>query len=282
MSILQTPRLALRELDFGDGEFILELLNDAGFLRHIGDKGVRSVADARDYILNGPMDSYAKNGFGLYATCLRDGTPIGICGLVRREGLDLSGRGLRVFWNGIGRRAMRSNRPPRCSLTLQECSSWEDIVAITSPDNAKSIAVLEKIGFQFSRMIRLAADTPELNLFVRNRAGSRHEQTGRGAGGGLRTVGIRSQCHEARRQWNSARGRSRLVGHAVDNHQRQQFPCFLDGRKTRFQHGNTVCAGQSFGHFIVHRRTCDPLVRHHVSGTLLHRECSHRQRSSAD
>ena len=46
----------------------------------------------------------------------------------------------------------------------------ERIVAITSPDNAKSIAVLEKIGFQFSRMIRLAADTPELNLFVHNHA----------------------------------------------------------------------------------------------------------------
>ena len=115
MSILQTPRLALRELDFGDGDFILELLNEAGFLRHIGDKGVRSVADARDYILKGPMDSYSKNGFGLYATCLSDGTPIGICGLVRREGLTIrTWAAFERYWSrlcgGIGRRGADSRR----------------------------------------------------------------------------------------------------------------------------------------------------------------------------
>src|ERR1700723_1163993 len=93
-SVIRTSRLDLRELDFGDAEFILELLNEAGFIRFIGDKGVRTIAEARDYILQGPMDSYARNGFGLYAACLRGapngeaaGTPIGICGLVRREGL---------------------------------------------------------------------------------------------------------------------------------------------------------------------------------------------------
>jgi ribosomal-protein-alanine N-acetyltransferase len=87
-SVIRTSRLDLRELDFSDAEFILELLNEAGFIRFIGDKGVRTLADARDYILQGPMDSYARNGFGLYAACLRDGTPIGICGLVKREGLN--------------------------------------------------------------------------------------------------------------------------------------------------------------------------------------------------
>ena len=74
-SVIRTSRLDLRELDFNDAEFILELLNEAGFIRFIGDKGVRTLADARDYIRHGPMDSYARNGFGLYAACLRNGTP---------------------------------------------------------------------------------------------------------------------------------------------------------------------------------------------------------------
>jgi RimJ/RimL family protein N-acetyltransferase len=172
MSILRTPRLALRELDFGDGEFILELLNEDGFLRHIGDKGVRSVADARDYILKGPMDSYARNGFGLYATCLGDGTPIGICGLVRREGLDHPDVGfafLERYWS----KGYAVESAAAVLAHAEKVLNLEQIVAITSPDNAKSIAVLRKIGFEFSRRIRLAADTPELNLFVRNPAGSR-------------------------------------------------------------------------------------------------------------
>jgi RimJ/RimL family protein N-acetyltransferase len=171
MNILQTPRLVLRELEFGDGEFILELLNEAGFLRHIGDKGVRSVADARDYILKGPMDSYARNGFGLYATCLSDGTPIGICGLVRREGLDHPDVGfafLERYWS----KGYAVESAAAVLAHAEKVLHLEHIVAITSPDNAKSIAVLEKIGFQFSRVIRLAADTPELNLFVLNPAGS--------------------------------------------------------------------------------------------------------------
>ena len=172
MSILQTPRLALRELDFGDGEFILELLNEAGFLRHIGDKGVRSVADAHDYILKGPMDSYARNGFGLYAACLSDGTPIGICGLVRREGLDHPDVGF-AFLERYGSKGYAVEAAAAVIAHAEKVLNLEHVVAITSPDNAKSIAVLEKIGFQFSRMIRLAADTPALNLFVLNHAGYR-------------------------------------------------------------------------------------------------------------
>ena len=88
MSLLESERLVLRELDLDDAEFILELLNEPAFVRFIGDKGVRTLADAREYLQKGPMDSYRRLGFGLYLASLRaDGTPIGMCGLVKREGL---------------------------------------------------------------------------------------------------------------------------------------------------------------------------------------------------
>jgi RimJ/RimL family protein N-acetyltransferase len=162
--VIQTPRMNLRELDLGDDAFILELLNEAGFMRYIGDKGVRTLDDAREYLLKGPMDSYGRNGFGLYAACLRDGTPTGICGLVKRAGLDDPDVGfafLARYWAkgyavesaaavlAHGRRVLKLDR----------------MVAITSPDNAASIAVLEKIGLKFERMIRLVRDGPEIKLF---------------------------------------------------------------------------------------------------------------------
>ena len=89
-TIAQSQRLRLRALDEGDAGFALELLNDADFLRHIGDKGVRTRNDALEYLRIGPWASYAAHGHGLWRVGLRDAadTPIGMCGLLRRDWLD--------------------------------------------------------------------------------------------------------------------------------------------------------------------------------------------------
>jgi RimJ/RimL family protein N-acetyltransferase len=165
MTILRTERLELRELTLADDGFILELLNEPGFLRHIGDKGVRSLSDAREYISKGPMESYGRFGFGLYLTSLAGrGEPIGICGLLKREALpdvDVGFAFLSRYWSkgfaaesaaailDHGRRRLRLER----------------IVAITAPANHASISVLERIGLKFERMVRLSADADELKLF---------------------------------------------------------------------------------------------------------------------
>lgn len=171
MSVIQTARVSLRELELGDAEFILELLNEAGFIRFIGDKGVRSIADARDYILQGPMDSYARNGFGLYAACLRGaaangerGTPIGICGLVKRQGLndpDVGFAFLSRYWS----KGYAVESAAAVLAHAKTVLNLDRIVAITSPDNSQSIAVLEKIGLKFERTIRLVDHSPELKLY---------------------------------------------------------------------------------------------------------------------
>jgi RimJ/RimL family protein N-acetyltransferase len=164
LSIIKTPRVDMRELDFGDAEFILELLNEEGFIRYIGDKGVRTLTDARDYILHGPMDSYARNGYGLYAVCLQDATPIGICGLVKREGLNDPDVGFAFLarYRSLG---YASESAAAVLTHAREVLNLKRVVAITSPDNWSSIAVLKKIGLKFERMIRLVDHSPELKLF---------------------------------------------------------------------------------------------------------------------
>ena len=164
MSVIRTSRLQLRELHCDDAEFMLELLNEDGFIRYIGDKGVRTLDDARDYILQGPMDSYARHGFGLYATCFRDGTPIGICGLVKRDGLSDPDVGFAF----LSRHCSQGYAIESAAAVLahgQRVLKLRRIVAITSAQNAGSIAVLEKIGLRFERMIRLTEHSPELKLF---------------------------------------------------------------------------------------------------------------------
>jgi [ribosomal protein S5]-alanine N-acetyltransferase len=163
-AVIQTRRLVLRRLELSDAAFILELLNEADFLRFIGDKGVRTLDNAREYILKGPVDSYGRHGFGLYATCLCDGTPIGICGLVKREGLADVDVGFAFF----SRYRSKGYAVESASAVLEHSRRvlrLQRIVAITSPDNAASIAVLERIGLKFERMIRLAEHSPELKLF---------------------------------------------------------------------------------------------------------------------
>lgn len=163
-SVIRTSRLDLRELDFNDAAFILQLLNEEGFIRFIGDKGVRTLEDARDYILQGPMDSYARNGFGLYAACLRDATPIGICGLVKREGLndpDVGFAFLSRYWS----MGYAVESAAAVLAHARDVLGLERVVAITSPDNWSSIGVLEKIGLKYERMIRLVDHNPELKLF---------------------------------------------------------------------------------------------------------------------
>src|SRR6185503_13067540 len=89
MNILETERLQIRQLSREDAPFILQLVNEPSFIQNIGDRGVRTLADANSYILNGPVASYARNGFGLYLVVLKEtNESIGMCGLIKRAGLD--------------------------------------------------------------------------------------------------------------------------------------------------------------------------------------------------
>ncbi|MGH9768025.1 MAG: GNAT family N-acetyltransferase [Blastocatellia bacterium] len=166
MKVLETDRLNLRWLSTDDAEFILELLNEPSFLRFIGDKGVRTLEDARNYILNGPVDMYNRLGFGLYLTELKDGgVPIGICGLIKRDALedvDIGFAFLPRFWG----RGYAYESASAVMSYGKDVLGLNRIVAITSPDNYASAKLLEKLGLKFERMVRLSDDAEEVRLFA--------------------------------------------------------------------------------------------------------------------
>lgn len=166
MQTLETERLLLRPLTNDDAEFILELLNDPSFIQNIGDRKVRSIDGAKAYITNGAVASYAKNGFGLYLVTLKEtGESMGICGLIKRETLDDVDIGyafLPRFWS--------KGYAVESALVMKQFArekvGLKRMVAITDPQNAGSIRVLEKIGMKFEKMVRLANDDIELKLFA--------------------------------------------------------------------------------------------------------------------
>jgi len=165
MKILETDRLVLRRLAVENAEFIFDLLNQPSFLEFIGDKGVRTIDDARNYILTGPIASYERFGFGLYLTELRSTeTPIGICGLLKRETLDDVDVGF-AFLPQYWRQGYAFESAAAVLTYGRDVLGLDRIVAITSPDNEASIKTLNKLGLKFERMIRLSADAPEVKLF---------------------------------------------------------------------------------------------------------------------
>jgi len=159
--VFETDRLILRRLSTDDAEFILELVNDPAWLRFIGDRGVKTLDDARDYIRKGPIESYARRGFGLYAVERKEGgSPIGICGLVKRDFLEDVDIGFALLpeFRGKG----YAHEAARATMSYaREVVGLDRIVAITSPDNDASARLLEKIGLRFERMIRISPDSPE-------------------------------------------------------------------------------------------------------------------------
>jgi RimJ/RimL family protein N-acetyltransferase len=167
MIVLETERLILRRLDPDtDAEFILKLVNEPSFHQYIGDKGVRTVEDARAYILNGPAKSYEVNGFGLYKVELKnDANPIGMCGLVKRDTLpdaDIGFAFLEDYWN-------KGYAYESAAAVMKYASEKLGIVrvlAITTPDNVASGRLLNKIGLRFDRLTKLSAEAPEVKLFT--------------------------------------------------------------------------------------------------------------------
>ncbi|HEX2270898.1 MAG TPA: GNAT family N-acetyltransferase, partial [Pyrinomonadaceae bacterium] len=162
MIVLETERLSLRQFSVEDAPFILTLLNEPSFLRYIGDRKVRNVDDAQQYLLHGPIASYQQNGFGLYLVELREsGTSIGMCGLIKRaelQDVDIGFAFLPDFWKqGFAFEAATAvMKHGEGTLKLKR------IVAITSLDNDASIKLLQRMGFVFEDVINLAKDSEQV------------------------------------------------------------------------------------------------------------------------
>ena len=166
MTVLETERLSLRRFTVDDAGFILTLLNEPAFLRYIGDKKVRNLDDARQYILNGPIASYERHGFGLNCVELRASrTPIGMCGLLKREELPAPDIGFALLPDyrnqGLAFEAAEA--------VLKEAHHLPRILAITSLDNEASINLLQRLGFRFEKIVRLTPEGGQVKLFELSR-----------------------------------------------------------------------------------------------------------------
>ena len=156
LTVLETERLRLRQFAESDAAFVLELLNEPSWLRFIGDRGVRTLDDARGYITNGPQAMYARHGFSLLVVeRTTDGAALGMCGLIKRDTLDAPDIGYaflpRAWGQGYAREAAAA-----VLAYGHRALGLPRILAITDPENAASIKLLEDMGMRFVEVIPFA------------------------------------------------------------------------------------------------------------------------------
>jgi RimJ/RimL family protein N-acetyltransferase len=155
----------LRHIEIEDAGFMLGLLNEPDFLEFVGDKEVRDLDSAQNYIRQGPVASYDTYGFGLYLVELIDSREaIGICGLLKRSFLEKPEIGFALMpeYRGHG----YAFEAARATVDLaRDTLKLPGLLAITASNNFRSIKLLEKLGMSFDKLIALPGSDKEVKLF---------------------------------------------------------------------------------------------------------------------
>lgn len=166
MTILETERLVVRQLTTDDAEFILRLVNEPSFIANIGDRGIRSLEQASNYLLDGPIKSYQRHGYGPYLVALRDSmVPVGMCGLLKRDQLDDADLGY-AFLPEYHSRGLAFEAASATLEFAHHSLGITRLLGLVSPGNSASIRLLERLGFVFSEMRQIAAVGPETAIYI--------------------------------------------------------------------------------------------------------------------
>jgi RimJ/RimL family protein N-acetyltransferase len=165
MKVLETDRLSLREFVPDDAAFLVTLMNSPGWLKFIGDRGVRTLDDARKYIAERLVSSYNTFGFGFYVVMEKDeDIPLGICGLIKRDTLEDVDIGFAFLPGYFGKGYAQESASAVLKFGVEKFG-LKRIVAITTLDNTSSIKLLEKIGLKFEKTINFGKGEV-LNLYA--------------------------------------------------------------------------------------------------------------------
>lgn len=168
MIVCETERLIIQHLNLDDADYILKQLNEASFIQFIADKQVRTIDDAKQYLLNGPITSYQKLGFGLNLVLLKQtGAPIGMCGILKRDELEYPDIGyafLPEFWG----KGYAGEASEAVLINAVDIHKLNTILAVTHPNNKASNNLLSRIGFKHTGSVELYNSNNNLYIYNTN------------------------------------------------------------------------------------------------------------------
>ena len=166
--IAETERLTISKFTINDAPFFLELVNTPHWIKYIGDRNIKTIADAEQRIINGHIKSYETHGFGFYKLNLKENNnPIGTCGLIKRDTLEHVDLGF-AFLPDYEGKGFGFESSKAILKVAKDQFKLETILAITLAANKPSINLLEKLGLSFQKKVKPFDDDEELLLFVKN------------------------------------------------------------------------------------------------------------------
>lgn len=162
---LETERLVLRRVTLDDAGLMLAVWNDPEFIRHVGDRGIRTTVQAEEALRDGAFKLYEEYGYGPYCMVLKEGGAlVGICGLFRREILDDPDIGFAVLPDFCGM-GLASEAATAVVAHARDELGIQRLTAIVSPGNTASIGLIEKLGLKFERGITMPGEETEISLY---------------------------------------------------------------------------------------------------------------------
>lgn len=162
---LATARLHLRWLTADDAALMLAIWNDPDFIRHVRDRGIRTLGEARQALRDGILKGYADLGYGPYLIESPDGgSSMGICGLFKRDNLDFPDIGYSLL-PGFRGRGYALEAARAVLMHARDHLGLSQLKAIVSQDNLPSVRLLEKLGMCYERVLRMPGEDEDVALY---------------------------------------------------------------------------------------------------------------------
>jgi ribosomal-protein-alanine N-acetyltransferase len=164
--LIETDRLRLRPVTVDDAEFMLEVWNDPDFIDQVADRGIRTKEQAAVAIEEGAQLLFETYGYGPYCMHLKsDDSLIGICGLFKRDNLDCPDIGFTILpdyrKDGFTREAATA-----VIKYARDVLGLTQLAAITSPGNAPSRGLIEKLGMALHGTITMPGEDSAICLYI--------------------------------------------------------------------------------------------------------------------
>ncbi len=148
-----------------DRDLIFELYNSPKFIQYIGDRNIKTLDDAENYIVNKFLPQIERLGFGNYLVLTKEGNEkIGGVGIFEREGLDILDIGYSLLERFEGKGYAYEAAQKVKSIGMEEFG-LSKISAIISKDNLSSQKLIEKLGLKFKKYVTLPGEDEELNYY---------------------------------------------------------------------------------------------------------------------
>lgn len=161
----ETERLILKPTSEEDAEFILNLFNSPKWIEFIGDRNIKNIEEASEYIASKMISQLNRLGYSNYTVIRKtDGLKIGTCGLYDREGVEGIDIGFAFLPEFEGKGYAFESSDKLKELAFHEFG-LQEISAITTKQNFASQRLLEKLGMSLVDTMTLPNDDEKLLLY---------------------------------------------------------------------------------------------------------------------